>query len=761
MSGEDERGRMSLPEAAGMLSLPVESVEALVGAGYLHTTSSADGPRFALGDLKAFLARNAAGDPVVDLSDGSLDDLDPQGLLDALDGRSEDMARRALDLLVTVFPEAGRWPLGQQARFIEEARMRFEAILAVASLGDQVDDELIDELAGVGADAARSSTSLPEVLLVLRISRDLVVQTAVEVAEDRGRHWGLALSLLLTRVLPALDRLTDAIARGYWAAVMERQEESRARFANMVEQSTDGVYEVDVTGRVRYANTALGIILGRRAGDIVGARLIEVLDPATQFALDAEQSEVVIRRADGVVRLLDIRSVERRVDGELVGYDGAVRDMTAAVRFEELRNDVLALLGHELRQPLTVIVGLSATLEVHGGEFEWNSVETVGEKIRQQAERITRLADDLYEVSRLEYDTQLVNRRQLDIAATVTDAMAGVEGAEGVTVDIPPGLLVLADRRRVELVVANLVDNALRHGARPGCRHRERGGPRDRGPCARQWPRSPSRPRGGVVLPAVAHRIAPPNTRRPTDSGLRSCAAWSKPWADGSGTSPAPTVAPTSSSRCPPHNPGHYGRSVGARADPRRTRVRKTYRSAAQEVEALRGIDVDIWPGELVMVMGPSGNGKTTMLNCLSGLDDIDAGKVLIDGMDLHRVSDARRTAHRARRMGFVFQSFNLIPVFSAVENVELPLLVVGTPGGDARHAALDMLDRVGLGIVRCIGRRSCPAASNSVAIARRWCRDRRSCGPTSPPATSTAKRPRRCSSCCSTRTAPGRRSSS
>ena len=126
--------------------------------------------------------------------------------------------------------------------------------------------------------------------------------------------------------------------------------------------------------------------------------------------------------------------------------------------------------------------------------------------------------------------------------------------------------------------------------------------------------------------------------------------------------------------------------------------VRKTYRSAAQEVEALRGIDVDIWPGELVMVMGPSGNGKTTMLNCLSGLDDIDAGKVLIDGMDLHSVSDARRTAHRARRMGFVFQSFNLIPVFSAVENVELPLLVVGTPGGDARVAALDMLDRVGLG---------------------------------------------------------------
>jgi len=146
MSGEDSRGRMTLPEAAGVLHLPMESVVALVGAGYLRTTSSDDGPRFALGDLKAFLARNADGEPVVDLADVSLDSLDPQDLLDALDGRSEDMARRALDLLIAVFPEAGRWPLGQQARFIEEARSRFEAILAVASLGDETDAELLEEL---------------------------------------------------------------------------------------------------------------------------------------------------------------------------------------------------------------------------------------------------------------------------------------------------------------------------------------------------------------------------------------------------------------------------------------------------------------------------------------------------------------------------------------------------------------------------------------------------------------------------------------
>ncbi|HEX2383885.1 MAG TPA: ABC transporter ATP-binding protein [Acidimicrobiales bacterium] len=126
--------------------------------------------------------------------------------------------------------------------------------------------------------------------------------------------------------------------------------------------------------------------------------------------------------------------------------------------------------------------------------------------------------------------------------------------------------------------------------------------------------------------------------------------------------------------------------------------VRKTYRTAAHDVEALRGIDVDITPGELVVVMGPSGNGKTTMLNCLSGLDSIDGGTVLVDGVDIHDLPDSERTAHRARRMGFVFQSFNLIPVFTALENVELPLFVIGMKGKAARERATLMLERVGLG---------------------------------------------------------------
>jgi putative ABC transport system ATP-binding protein len=126
--------------------------------------------------------------------------------------------------------------------------------------------------------------------------------------------------------------------------------------------------------------------------------------------------------------------------------------------------------------------------------------------------------------------------------------------------------------------------------------------------------------------------------------------------------------------------------------------VRKTYRTGSAEIEALKGIDLELDCGELITVMGPSGNGKTTLLNCLSGLDDIDAGRVMIDGLDLHGLPDAERTEHRARRMGFVFQAFNLIPVFTAAENVELPLLLGGRVDRHARERARDMLERVKLG---------------------------------------------------------------
>jgi putative ABC transport system ATP-binding protein len=124
--------------------------------------------------------------------------------------------------------------------------------------------------------------------------------------------------------------------------------------------------------------------------------------------------------------------------------------------------------------------------------------------------------------------------------------------------------------------------------------------------------------------------------------------------------------------------------------------VRKIYRGGT-EVEALKGVSIHVPRGDMVAIMGPSGSGKTTLLNCLSGLEQIDAGHILIDGQDLYALSDDDRTEYRARSMGFVFQAFNLLPVLSAAENVEIPLLLLGLRPKKARARALEILGEVGL----------------------------------------------------------------
>ena len=125
--------------------------------------------------------------------------------------------------------------------------------------------------------------------------------------------------------------------------------------------------------------------------------------------------------------------------------------------------------------------------------------------------------------------------------------------------------------------------------------------------------------------------------------------------------------------------------------------VEKTYDTGRIKVKALRGIDISVARGEMVAIMGPSGCGKTTLLNCLSGLDSIDAGVIKIAGTDLSTMSDNQKTRYRATKMGYIFQSFNLLPVLTALENTELPLLVSGTRAREAREKARAALDMMGL----------------------------------------------------------------
>jgi putative ABC transport system ATP-binding protein len=126
--------------------------------------------------------------------------------------------------------------------------------------------------------------------------------------------------------------------------------------------------------------------------------------------------------------------------------------------------------------------------------------------------------------------------------------------------------------------------------------------------------------------------------------------------------------------------------------------VWKVYGTGDVSVTALRGVNIEIHPAEMLAVMGPSGCGKTTLLNCLSGLDDITRGEVLIEGTNINTLSDVQKSEFRSRKVGFVFQSYNLLPVLTVSENVEMPLLIAGVPGREARERARTMLSELGLG---------------------------------------------------------------
>jgi putative ABC transport system ATP-binding protein len=125
--------------------------------------------------------------------------------------------------------------------------------------------------------------------------------------------------------------------------------------------------------------------------------------------------------------------------------------------------------------------------------------------------------------------------------------------------------------------------------------------------------------------------------------------------------------------------------------------VERTYRSGARETLAVRGVDLDVGPGEWVAIMGPSGCGKSSLLQLLGGLDRPDAGTVTVAGHDLAGLTETRRALLRRTEIGYVFQFFNLVQDFTVAENVELPMLLAGVGRAAARRRRSELLQAVGL----------------------------------------------------------------
>lgn len=124
----------------------------------------------------------------------------------------------------------------------------------------------------------------------------------------------------------------------------------------------------------------------------------------------------------------------------------------------------------------------------------------------------------------------------------------------------------------------------------------------------------------------------------------------------------------------------------------------RRYTMGKESVMALNGVDLDIRRGEFVALVGPSGSGKSTLLNLIGGLDRPSGGEIWVEDLELGQASDNRLVRYRRDRIGFIFQSFNLLPTRSAVENVEVPLMLAGQNRKARRERALDLLGRVGLG---------------------------------------------------------------
>ncbi len=313
---------LNLAEAARWLNIDDDALKALARARFIKQEDSGD---FALTDLKAFSARNSDSATVGVPQSGDIQDI-----IDGLDTEIEEFALRAQAIFSKAVVETRQWTEAQRSEFVQQARARFGAILAVMSQGTQVDSALRRDLQDVGANAAGAGASLPHLELILRISRDLLLQRSMKLAEQSNGRLNSAVDAFIARLLPAIDNLLDAISSGFWRALLERSENRLDQLSTLVEKLPYPIYEVDLDGLMRHVNAAFCRVFGRNQEEVIGVPLADVVKPiegdvAALLAEpqgDAGRVTLVVESPIGGNVRLEVDTVIRRTRGAVDGFAG-------------------------------------------------------------------------------------------------------------------------------------------------------------------------------------------------------------------------------------------------------------------------------------------------------------------------------------------------------------------------------------------------------------------------------------------------------
>lgn len=336
-------------------------------------------------------------------TDNNHNEPDGGALLDALDAEADALARHAFEVFSRYLPEARSWPESKRDGFVTQARGRLSAVLAIVEQGEEVGEALRNDLEAVGANAAKTGQSLPHLLLVLRISRDLLLRSAIRFCEKQNGDWDPVANDFTGELLTTIDRLTDALSRGFWLSKLAQISAERRVMADIYENLPFGVYEADLDGILAYANRPLAQIVGRPDVDLSGWSLADVFQSidnsgavAALFSESTHRQQQVTLQVSGpggqpVALLID--TVVRHGDDGVEGFIGVVRvqdPSTSKADFEPMIKRLT-----ELRRALDVLADGGTFLTNHASELNSDQVAHGGASITRQVERLRVVVEQL------------------------------------------------------------------------------------------------------------------------------------------------------------------------------------------------------------------------------------------------------------------------------------------------------------------------------------------------------------------------------